>query len=152
MPDPTAQPSAEPVGGYAFEAALCQIESQSPFMRPADTRPGHATSFAEREVAALAARIRLLARLAGVGGQLRNDQARVLLATAARVAGELLAVFGPSAAKMASDPALSAAQRAAAATAATAARALAESIDDDRPGQAQRVSPQPAAGYGLWLS
>lgn len=117
--------------GYAFEAALCQIESQSPFVRPAATdRTSHpAASLAQREAAALADRTRQLARLlADVGRYLDAEDAQVLYATAARVAGELIAVFGPGAAAVAADAALSPAERTAAVVAATEARLLAETI------------------------
>jgi hypothetical protein len=122
-----APPPAASTDGYAFEAALCQIESQSPSVRPATGEP--AATQPQREAAALAARARLLARLLGdVSRHLDAEDARVLYATAARVAGELIAGFGPSASTVASDPALSPADRMAAVMAAAEARLLAEAI------------------------
>jgi hypothetical protein len=117
--------------GYAFEAALCQIESQSPAARPAAAgrAPHPAATLAQREAAALAERTRQLARLlADVGRHLDADDARVLYATAAQVAGELIAAFGPGAAAVAADVALTPAERTAAVVAATEARLLAETI------------------------
>lgn len=126
--DLLAPTPVESTVGYAFEAALCQIESQSPAVRPAagDAANG---SKAQREAAALAARARHLARLlADVSRHLDAEDARVLYATAARVAGELITGFGPSATEVASDPALSPADRTAAMMAAAEARLLAEAI------------------------
>lgn len=126
--DLLAPAPVESTAGYAFEAALCQIESLSPVVRPAAGDPANGSQ-AQREAAALAARARHLARLlADVSRHLDAEDARVLYATAARVAGELVAGFGPSASEVASDPALSPADRTAAMMAAAEARLLAEAI------------------------
>ena len=126
--DLLAPAPAESTVGYAFEAALCQIESQSPAVRPVAADPAGSTQ-AQREAAELASRARLLARLlADVSRHLDAEDARVLYDAAARVAGELIAGFGPSASEAASDPTLSPADRTAAVMAAAEARLLAEAI------------------------
>ncbi|BBF91818.1 hypothetical protein [Blastochloris tepida] len=122
---------APATGGYAFETAMCLVESQSPQARPpfGGLSAHLAATIEEREAQALLLRTRMLARLlAGVRDTLDVDDTRTLFKAAARVAGELAAVFGPAAVRVAADCAHAPADRAAAAIALTEARLLAEGI------------------------
>jgi hypothetical protein len=85
---PTVRSAMPNRQGYAFEAALCLIESQSPRLRPARATPGQATQ-------ELVGRIALVSDLLkGVHGQLDAADTQVLRSTAARVTSELIAVLG----------------------------------------------------------
>jgi hypothetical protein len=161
LSDIPARPPAAATSGYAFEAALCLVESQSPLVRPAldDPAPHASATIAEHETHVLLSRSRMLTKLlAGVRGHLDADDWRMLLDAAARVAGELIAVFGPSAARVSIDPSQSAVERALAAAASAEARLLAEGIAilADRQRATQRLPGQRslelAGGSGRGLS
>jgi hypothetical protein len=69
--------------GYAFETALCLVESQSPVQRPA------------RATRELAGRILLVSKLlADMHGQLDAADTELLRLAAARVTSELIVVLG----------------------------------------------------------
>jgi len=81
----SAMPNRE---GYAFETALCLIESQSPLLRPALAIQGAATL-------EWVGRIALVSRLLdGVHGQFDAADVQLLRSTAARVTSELIAALG----------------------------------------------------------
>lgn len=131
LSDVVAKPPAVATGGYAFEAALCLVESQSPLVRPAldDPAPHASATMDARETHVLLSRTRMLTKLlAGVRGHLDAEDWRMLLDAAARVSGELIAVFGPSAARLSTDPSRNTAERASAVAALAEARLLAEGI------------------------
>ncbi|KAA5598139.1 hypothetical protein [Blastochloris sulfoviridis] len=131
LADLVMKPAAPTTGGYAFETAMCLVESQSPLARPAfGGLSAHlAATIEEREAQTLLLRTRMLARLlAGVRDTLDAADTRTLFKAAARVAGELMAVFGPSAVRVAADGSHAPVDRAAAATALTEGRLLAEGI------------------------
>ena len=83
--------------GYAFESAMCLVESQSPLLRPAFDAPASqaSTTIEEHENRVLLSRTRLLTKLlAGVRGYLDVEEWRMLLDAAGRVASELTAAIG----------------------------------------------------------
>jgi hypothetical protein len=123
-------------GGYAFESALCLVESQSPLLRPADIRPGEAkVAMALRETQELSARVLMLTRLLDrVGEQLDPEEARMLLETTERIADELVSVFGHSADSISIDPSATYEQRRASAKALMSACSLQERIRTDLDG------------------
>jgi hypothetical protein len=123
-------------GGYAFESALCLVESQSPLLRPVDIRPGEAkVTIAARETQQLSSRGLMLTRLLDrVGEQLDPEEARMLLKTTERIADELVSVFGHSADSISIDPSATYEQRRAAAKALMSAYALQERIRTDLDG------------------
>jgi hypothetical protein len=117
--------------GYAFESALCLVESQSPLLRPAfDTpAPQASTTIEEHENRVLLSRTRLLTKLlAGVRGYLDADEWRMLLDAAGRVASELAAALGGNVERVATDPSRSDSERARASAALAEATLLAEAI------------------------
>jgi len=128
--------STETTAGYAFETALCLIESQSPLLRPL-FEPGTGDPAAERHTEALSSRIRQLTTLLDhLDGTLDADETRELLQAAGRVTGELIAVFGPSVDSRAIDPAVSRADRSIAADSLARARLLALRISRASQGRA----------------
>jgi hypothetical protein len=150
-----------PTEGYAFEAAMCLVASQSPLARPAidEPSPRPCATIELHEALVLSSRTRVLTRLlASVGGHLDAEETRALLAETARVARELIADLGPSAARMSTEPSLGAADRAAAAGALVLASHLAEAVGAvSRHPVGGRSSPgqQPAlfgAAPARWLS
>ena len=158
--DVVAKPPAAATGGYAFEAALCLVEGQSPLVRPAldDPAPHASATMDEHETHVLLSRTRMLTKLlAGVRGHLDAEDWRMLLDAASRVSGELIAAFGPSAARLSTDSSRNAMARASAAAALAEARLLAEGIGilSDRlrgePRRPARQSSQMVNGsvYGL---
>ncbi|NJL08011.1 MAG: hypothetical protein HC900_06930 [Methylacidiphilales bacterium] len=147
-------------GGYAFEAAMCLVESQSPLVRPAldDPAPHASATIEEHETHVLLSRTRMLTKLlAGVRGHLDAEEWRMLLDAAKRVAGELMAVLGPIVERIPTDPARTTADRASASAALAEARLLANGIGilADRLRAAPRLpgrSLEPAGGFGRRLS
>ena len=96
--DPSSQ---QPDEGYAFETALCLVESLSPSLRPASDTFAQAISatLEQGEARVLSDRARLLETLlAGVRDRLDAGEWRVLLDAADRVAGELAAALSQQAA------------------------------------------------------
>jgi hypothetical protein len=124
-------------GGYAFESALCLVESQSPLLRPADIRPGEAkVAMAAREARELSSRVLMLTRLLDrVEGQLDSEEAHMLLDAAARVADEFVLVFGPGADSISIDPSATHEQRRAAAKALMSTRSLQDRIRTELDGR-----------------
>ena len=144
LDDVLATPPAAASGGYAFEAALCLVESQSPLVRPAldDPAPHASATIEEHETHVLLSRTRMLTKLlAGVRGHLDAEDWRMLLDAAKRVAGELTAVLGPIVERIATDPSRTTAERASASAALAEARLLADGICilADRLREAQRL-------------
>lgn len=128
---PESRSSAASTAGYAFETALCVIESQSPLLRPTPDRSisDPPAGIAERHTQALSSRILQLTRLLDhIDETLDADETRVLLDTAARVTSELIAVFGPSADGRAIDSTVSRVDRSMAADTLARARQLAQRI------------------------
>ncbi|MDF3810902.1 MULTISPECIES: hypothetical protein [Rhodopseudomonas] len=126
--DPAAWSTGESIAGYAFETALCLVESQSPLLRPAE-RSEAAGDIAQRHTQALSSRIWQLARLLDhVDGTFDADETRVLLQAAARVTSELITMFGPAAERRAIDATVSHAERGSAADCLARARQLAQRI------------------------
>jgi hypothetical protein len=79
-------------GGYAFEAALCFAESQSPLLRSVLDDP--AATIKNHESYVLLNRVRLLANLlASMRGQLDAEDLCMLLDAAGRVTEELAAAL-----------------------------------------------------------
>jgi hypothetical protein len=144
MIDLPAIPPAAASGGYAFEAALCFVESQSPLLRPAldDPAPHARSTIEEHESHALLSRTRALAKLlASVRGHLDAEGLRTLLDAAGRVAGELKVALGSIASRVSFDPSRGHAERASASAALAEARMLVEGIGilADRLLEAQRL-------------
>lgn len=160
LSDVVARPPAAATGGYAFEAALCLVEGQSPLVRPAldDPTPHASATVDEHETHVLLSRTRMLTKLlAGVRGHLDAEDWRMLLDAAKRVAGELTAVLGPIVERISTDPSRTTADRASASAALAEARLLADGIGilADRLRAAPRLpgrSLEPAGGFGRRLS
>jgi hypothetical protein len=123
-------------GGYAFETALCLVESQSPQLRPLSARPARAaTPAAVGQTRELSSRILLLSNLFnGVLGQFDLNERLVLLTTANRVTTELIAAFGLGADRPSTDSSVDAFDRRAAADARGRAAILLERIRSDLAG------------------
>ncbi|MBB1093124.1 hypothetical protein HUU61_17775 [Rhodopseudomonas palustris] len=140
-------------GGYAFESALCLVESQSPLLRPADIRPGEAkVATAERETRELSSRVLTLTKLLDrVHGQLTPEEAFLLLDTAGRIADELVLVFGPSADAVSINPSATDNQRGAATNALMNARSLQERVRVDLDGHdpVERNDPRQRRKNGM---
>jgi hypothetical protein len=139
-----ANPPAAASGGYAFEAALCLVEGQSPLVRPAlnDPAPHASARTEELETQVLLNRARTLTKLlAGVRVQLDAEEWRRLLDAAGRVAEELTAALRPIVDRVSTDASRSTAERASASAAFAEARLLAEGIGilADRLREAQRL-------------
>lgn len=123
-------------GGYAFETALCLVESQSPQLRPLSAQPARAAaSAAVGQTHELSSRILLLSNLFnGLRGQFDINEQSVLLTTAHRVTTELIAAFGAGAGRLSTNPSVDAFDRRAAADARARAAILLERIRADLAG------------------
>jgi hypothetical protein len=103
--DGTSRLAAGHRGGYAFETALCLVESQSPRLRPVSAPPARAQLAPTARTRELSSRVRLLTNLLdGLRGQFDIHDRLLLLTAARQVTTELLEVFAPGADRLLKNP------------------------------------------------